>query len=264
MIGLSSAGGPANRAGARRAAAAPKGNKMTRNLKALGLALIAVFAMSAMAASAASAQGKITGANPFWLHGVDEPGTTTPLEAFGGTTECETATYRGGKVNSTSGGHHVALPSGSADFTISPTYSGCLGNGVLPETITMNGCDYVVHVEKTIGVDLYSSTVELVCPAGKEVTIDVWTTHERHTKNPIPDCEYHVPPQKGLAGATVTDQTNGHITLGGAAEKITLTRTAGVCGGLLTTKDAKLKLAATIEGRSAATAGIAVPISISD
>jgi hypothetical protein len=33
-----------------------KGKKMTRNLKALGLALLAVVAMSAMVASAASAQ----------------------------------------------------------------------------------------------------------------------------------------------------------------------------------------------------------------
>jgi hypothetical protein len=34
----------------------PKGTKMIRNLKALGLALVAVFALSALAASAASAQ----------------------------------------------------------------------------------------------------------------------------------------------------------------------------------------------------------------
>jgi hypothetical protein len=38
---------------------------MTRNLKALGLALVAVFAMSAMAASAAQAEGvsELTPAN---------------------------------------------------------------------------------------------------------------------------------------------------------------------------------------------------------
>ncbi len=238
---------------------------MTRNLKALGLALIAVFALSAMSASAASAQkGMITGTNPFWLHGNDEPETTTPLTAFGGSTECEVATYRGGKVASTSGGHHVALPSGSSDFTVSPAYSGCLGNGVVPTTITMNGCDYVVHVEKTIETHLYATTVELVCPAGKEVTIDFWLTHERHTTNPIPDCEIHVPSQKGLVGATLRDQTNGHITLGGTAEKITMTRTVSPCWPLTTTKEGKLDLAVTITGENAATNPTAtVPLSIS-
>ncbi len=238
---------------------------MTRNLKALGLALIAVFALSAMSASAASAQrGLITGTNPFWLHGNDEPGTTTPLEAFGGTTECEVATYRGGKVASTSGGHHVALPSGLSDFTVSPAYSGCLGSGIFPETITMNGCDYVVHVEKTIGTHLYGTTVELVCPAGKEVTIDIWTSHIRHTENPIPDCEIHIPPQKGLVGPTLKDETNGHLTLGGTALGITMNLTKGPCGEAAHTKEGKLKLAVTITGENAATNPTGtVPLSIS-
>jgi hypothetical protein len=242
---------------------------MTRSLKALGLALIAVFALSALSASAASAQnGMVTGANPFVLHGNDEAGTTTPLTAFGGSTECAVATYTGGKVGGTTPeGHHMALPSGSSDFTITPAYSGCLGNGVLPETITMNGCDYVVHVEKTVAGsnDQYTSTVELVCPLGKEVTIDIYLNHESHTAHPlIPDCTIHVPPQKGLAGATLTDELGStHLTLGGSAMKVKMTRTAGPCGALATTSTAVLDLAVTLEGRSAPTGGNAVPLSLS-
>jgi hypothetical protein len=100
-------------------------------------------------------RGMITSsANPFWLHGENEVGTgVKALTAFGINTQCASATYTGGKVGETipgGSGDHVPLPFGSSDFTLTPTYSGCLGSGFLRETIAMNGCDYVFHIEKQL------------------------------------------------------------------------------------------------------------------
>jgi hypothetical protein len=240
---------------------------MIRNLKALGLALVAVFALSAMGASAASAQknGVITSSSNYWLHGADEIETNPKLTAFGGTTACD-ATYTGGKLNATNKvtGHHEALASGASIVTISPHYTNCKGNGVLPETVTMNGCDYVLRIGETIGVDLYSVTADLVCPAGKEVTIDIYLNAESHAVHPlVPDCTIHIPGQVGLGGATLLDETNGKLTLGGTVKKIKSTRTAGPCGALSTEEGGELHLEATLEGRSAATGGgVNTPLSI--
>ena len=67
---------------------------MIRNLKALGLALVAVFAMSAMAASASSAS--VTSDGPFTLTGTETGGTETNyLEAFGLKTKCPGSTSKG-------------------------------------------------------------------------------------------------------------------------------------------------------------------------
>jgi hypothetical protein len=239
-----------------------------RTLKALGLALIAVIALSAMTASTASAQtnGTLTSASsPVWLHGDDEAETTTPLTAFGGTTECPVVTYSGGKVNGTTmQGHHEGLVTPTSTFTLTPKYSGCLASGVLPETITMNGCDYVIHIGPTVGAsnDLYSVTADLVCPEAQEVTIDIFGD-AGHT---VPVCTIHIPPQSGLTGGMLTDMPSGnHLTLGGAIQGISMTKTVGVpqvCPTHESTSTAALDLAVTIEGRSAATGGNPVGLGI--
>jgi hypothetical protein len=241
-----------------------------RNLKALGLALVAVVALSAMAASTASAQtnGMLTSdSSPVWIHGEDEPNTTTPLTAFGGTTECAVATYSGGKINGTTGGtpkHHEGLVTPASSFTLTPKYSGCLASGVLPETITMNGCDYVIHIGPTVGAsnDLYSVTADLVCPENQEVTIDIFGD-AGHT---VPVCTIHIPPQAGLTGGTLTDEpTSDHITLGGTIGGITMTKTkgaAGVCDNHEHTSTGALDLAVTLAGKSAATNGSTVGLGI--
>jgi predicted aspartyl protease len=75
-------------------------------------------------------------------------------------------------------------------------------------------------------------TTELTCAVGKEVTIDIYFSAASHAEHPLtPDCTIHIPPQKGLTGATLTDETNGHFTLGGAAKGNTMTRTIDLlCG----------------------------------
>jgi hypothetical protein len=130
---------------------------MIRNPKALGLALVAVFAMSAMATSAASAQqGELT-SKP--VEGVTLIGSETgeagsnALTAFGLRIECPQSTYTGHKYSETP---HTLIPNGATTVTLTPDYKEENHNcrsfpGNFPMTVSMNGCDYVLHFGETTG-----------------------------------------------------------------------------------------------------------------
>ena len=105
---------------------------MTRNLKALGLALLAVFALSAVAASAASA------ANDVFTSSVEKTDLTgeSAAPAFeipgGAAIECSTGTYRG-----------TIASNKVSEVTVHPVYEGnCLTAKTFPTTVDTAGCDY--------------------------------------------------------------------------------------------------------------------------
>jgi hypothetical protein len=239
-----------------------------RNLKALGLALFAVFALSAMAASTASAQtnGTLTSeSSPVWIHGEDEPNIPIPLTAFGGVTPCLPKAYTGGKVDgTTAGGHHEGLSSGTSKFTLLPEDSLCI-IGAWRITISLNGCDYVFHIAGTQKPDVYDTVTDLSCPEGKEATIGIYFTHEGFTSNPErPDCEYRIPPHVGLVGATLSDEGNGHLTLGGTIGNMDMTRTEGFCGShAVFPSSTAWHISMTLQGRDAATNGDVALLSLS-
>src|SRR3982750_3566586 len=117
---------------------------MTRNLKALGLALVAVFAMTAVLSSAAQAQIKVTtGVSPAWLTGeaVNHTGIASA--------KTHTFTLTGGQVlTCTEPKFHATVKNGDTSITIVPTYNNCdakIGVEVFKTTVTMNDCDYVFH-----------------------------------------------------------------------------------------------------------------------
>lgn len=161
-----------------------------RNLKILGLALVAMFAMSAVGASMASADELTAEDLLVNLYGSNESGSSDSFGITAGNTSCKEVTYDIGTV---------ATPTTSV--TATPTYStfqkdgvshNCLSIG-FPATIHMNGCDFIFNV--TSG----SSTVgdaAVGCPAGKEVTV---TAISAGTIK----CTIHVPPQT-LTGDVVT------------------------------------------------------------
>ena len=206
-----------------------------RNLKTLGLALMAVFALGAVVASASSAQGKITSDGPFTLTATETgPETANRLVAFGAFVQCPGSTYDGHKYNET---HHKFLTSGATTVTLTPTYKqtktatepNCEGPFGWRATIHMNGCDYVLHIgETTVSpADTYKVTADIVCPPGKEITVTLWTSEALHTSEPTkPFCVLHVPPQNGLTGADATDTTNGDFDVSGEFHSIKLTRTS--------------------------------------
>jgi hypothetical protein len=136
---------------------------MTRNLKALGLSLVAVFAMSAMAAQAASA------------HQFFSEGTPTVLTASqigehvfkaGGEVKCTTATFAGTQTGTE-----------TDTITIHPTYGKgggkCSIAGIITVTVTTTGCNYIFGSDTATSPDLTGehAAVSVECESGKAITI---------------------------------------------------------------------------------------------
>lgn len=152
---------------------------MARNLKVLGLSLLAVFAMGAVGASAASA-------NPqFHLEMEDTTLTGAQITANVLTTDlgemkCETVKYDG-----TQG------PFTSTTLTLTPTFEKCKIGGV-NTTVTMNGCGYLFHLGAN--EENFEATMDIECPAGEKLVV--------HT----PECSITINPQAGLAKTTFTNE----------------------------------------------------------
>jgi hypothetical protein len=158
---------------------------MMRNLKVLGLALVAVFAMSAVAASMASADELNTAANTtVTLTGKQT--TTNVLKTNVGSTECEEATFTGTTVTP------------SSTVSVTPVYNKCKSLG-FPAIIHMNGCTYLLHVGAGT-----TGTADLVCPAGKDVVVTANAPAPAVLK-----CTITVKPQTGLGTITYTNEGSG-------------------------------------------------------
>jgi hypothetical protein len=229
---------------------------MTRNLKTLGLALVAVLAMSAMAASAASAQGKITSDGPVTLLGkntgavVGENALTFNAETR---TECPNVLYTGHKVGSITEG----VPSGSTQATITPHYGICktVAGLSFTSTVDMNGCDYVFDLEGTTGgvAHTYGVKATVVCPVGKDIQVTVFTNTTPHSGN---WCTVKITENAvGYTGLHATDQTNGKLRISGTIEGIEAHKARGPHEAPFlpcpteTTKLAKLHLDIAVEGK---------------
>jgi hypothetical protein len=240
---------------------------MIRNLKTLGLALVAVFALSAVAASAASAQqGKFTSDGPVTLTGTENAAGPNAFTAFGLKVECPGSTYTGHKYNQTP---HVFIPNNnSTTATITPHYKQVAANGDancratpgnFPVTVHMNGCDYVIHLGVTTEPpNTYGVLYDIVCPPNQEITLTAWTTDTLHTTGDAPFCVIHIPPQVNLAGGHVRDTTDGTLDLNGTVTGITATRTNNtgaadthtVLCPEATTHTASLQINVTVKGHN--------------
>jgi hypothetical protein len=137
---------------------------MMRNLKALGLALVAVFAMSAVAASAAQAEHKFTSeSTTTYLLG--EQKTKNVFTTSGGTVECTGAKFEGGPFSGTE----------LKSVTIHPTYTGCTAFG-LNATVETTGCNYIIEAAGkeemgTAKVECEEGKLIRIKPLGCEVTV---------------------------------------------------------------------------------------------
>jgi hypothetical protein len=243
---------------------------MIRNLKALGLALVAVFALSAVVASAASAQvGTLTSTGPVTLIGtqtpVEKPTEKNVLTAFGSTTDCPNAKYTGHKYNVTP---HTFIPNDVSTVTITPHYGVCTTSpGSLPTTIDMNGCDYVFHLEGTTpGVDTYTIRATVVCPVNQHITVTVFATATKHAEN-IPFCDLTITENAaGYLGLHATDTTNGKIDISGTitgitAHKVRLNESILCPKVAETTNEATLAQDVTIEGKNEAGGSTSISLS---
>lgn len=174
---------------------------MTRTPKAFGLALIAVLAMSAVTASTAQALPQFT-ADEYTTHLI---GTPVAGEEF------TINLAEGGKItcNKTLTGT-LAKPSSTLTYT--PTFEECEGHSgaaTVPVTITMGGCDNLLHMTKKLGPDQYTADVDFVCPEGKDIEIHVYpegTTPAEH-KEENETCRYTIKPQNNLATVEIINDT---------------------------------------------------------
>ncbi len=158
---------------------------MTRKLKALGLASIAVLAMSAVVASAAQATAGTLTAESY---------TTTLTETQVGTNQWTIGT--GVRVvTCASSLTHGSLAGPAGAVTLRSTYTNCTSTGGLPVTIT-NSCDYITSWTK-VTATTGTEKIDISCPAGKAIVIDVYASAAKHTEN-VRACEYTIEEQKGL------------------------------------------------------------------
>ncbi len=149
---------------------------MTRNFKALGLALVAVFAMS-VGASAASAAEFHAEKAPVTLTGTQHAGEDV-FTTDAGTVSCENASYTGSQATVTS------LTAGAI-----ATYSGCHAAFGLNTTIDVNECKYVFNAN--------TKKVDISCPAGKVIAVTA------------PGCEITVGSQTGVGSVNYTNIGSG-------------------------------------------------------
>jgi hypothetical protein len=128
---------------------------MIRNLKVLGLALVALCMTSAFMASSASAAGEKfrSASEKTVLTGATEAGSVEEFKATGVTIKCQ------GKFESTGSAKELVT------LTVSPTYTGC-NNGT---TVTTNHCAYNFAAETT-GTD---AAVSIECETGEVIKVDI-------------------------------------------------------------------------------------------
>lgn len=172
--------------------------EMIRNLKALGLALVAVFALSAMAASAASAL-ELTASNGLGehehalLHAEQVSGEEDVLEITGNTSvKCTTSTAT------------ATLATGTAsEITVTPSYSGCKAGGTLVTHV--EGGQFLLTQGAEVGEDEFTITAHVT----EEITLTITNLFQTSSV-----CTIHIKPQAvpGHAIAHVNTATHD-ITL---------------------------------------------------
>jgi hypothetical protein len=165
---------------------------MTRNLKVLGLAVMAVLAMSVMAATAAQAKTFTASAGVYPVTGESSIVTPNIFTVEGGReVTCEKTVF------------HTTLPAASEQLTVTPTYSEChakiLGNK-LDATVTFNKCDYLFTT---------SGLVHLECPnVGEDVEIHIYAGFKVPHEAATQICKYTIKPQT-VNSVDYTNQSSG-------------------------------------------------------
>lgn len=177
---------------------------MTRNLKALGLAVCAVLAMGAVMASAAQAQtgALTTPVFPSIVTGEQQGGFSFDIG--------EPPVYQ-----ATCNSRLDATLVGPTDpVTFQPTYENCTAHpGFTPVTVTMNGCDYTIGFSKpgTTGQPITTGTMHawVNCPVGQQIEIHIYKDAFDHAGN-VSTCTYDIGPQ-GPVPAGIYHNTPGAV-----------------------------------------------------
>lgn len=197
---------------------------MIRNLKALGLALVAMFAMSAMASSTASAQTTdllTSGINKTFLTGTSHDNAfkiTSPATEF----KCTTAKFSG-EIDKATVSEATVKASYNGTTNIVPHTTHC-SSSVGQVTVDMNSCDYLL-TGKTDGkhnnVSNTHAQVHIVCgTAGDHIVITSGLCTVR-----VPA---HTPTEGGVT--FTTEGTPSTVKMNITVTGVTYTAHGGFCG----------------------------------
>jgi hypothetical protein len=193
---------------------------MIRNLKTLGVALVAMAAFAALAASVAQASPVFNAETNLEWHSTGEQveqfnhKLTLP---FGAELTCKQAhfdptyTYKGSttKVRAT------------------PTYSECqahISGSKFPITVTHNSCEYQFHATKKVPETstTYEGDIELICPEGvKGIEIHIYSDEKHESVR----CTFTIKPQLISGILTHNEATDVKVTTNTA--KVIASKTSG-------------------------------------
>lgn len=167
-----------------------------RNLKALGLALVAVLALGALTASASSAHVFTSDSTTGTTYFTGEDEVQNEFSTPAGTVTCTTVSFKG-----------KAAGTEQSEVTVHPSYSNCTHSVLGEVTVVTTGCDYLL---KGATDEKNMATVKVVCEAGKAITIQTSI-----------GCDLKIGEQS-LSSAVSYANAGG----GGSKEDITVTNTA--------------------------------------
>lgn len=155
---------------------------MTRNLKALGLALIAAFAMSAIGASSAAASFPLfhSEAEDTVLTGSQGQIVANILTTDLGELKCKDVKFIGTMPVFT-----------TSTMTLQPKYEQCK-LGEENAVVTENSCAFVFHLGES--TEPIEAQMDIECVDGDQIVV--------HTEG----CTTTIPPQAGLKKATFTNE----------------------------------------------------------
>ncbi len=137
-----------------------------------------------------------------------------------GTMECKKATYTGSQTEKA-----------KVEIELTPSYSECTASGGFTATVDMNECKYRFTVTKVESFTKREGSVDIICPAGKEITITV-------KAGEVTKCTIHVPALSNMRTVTYTNVGAGatrEITIDVNITKFAYVHTAGSGIGACTT-----------------------------
>jgi hypothetical protein len=156
---------------------------MSRQLRLLGLAVLALVATGAISATGAQAGLFTAGAYPATITGSSVGAHILHTEI--GNMACAPT-------------FHGVLEGPAEELTLVPTYGTSCEIGMKEVHVTNNGCDFKIHAGNTLEEDAVAGTMDIVCPEGNAMDFEI-------TSNPI--CHLTIPGQAGLSALTYTNRT---------------------------------------------------------
>lgn len=156
---------------------------MSRQLRVLGLALLALVAFGAFNAVGAQAGTFTAGAYPATV-----TGSAVGMHLLGtelGVMECA-PTFDG------------ELAAASEELTLTPTYGTSCKLGAKEVHVTNNGCDFRLHAGNTLVEDRVAGTMDIICPEGMAIDFEITS---------MPICHLTIPGQAGLSSLVFTNRT---------------------------------------------------------